>query len=193
MVVKQQGWIKQLVSLLLMFLWWKSCCSCKVQEVKDGRLSSRIDTSWIENSVNVYFFSSNNHVQKNCNKTTQILFFPKKSFEIYVNFFFTSSNHPFNKIQPPKQILPCFFVPPSFPYGVILQRPEALGQGRSERWATDGSWLAILIHEFHVNHQPRVVGTPRGLCLGETQGSPLLDGWEEGTRTPKGNVWKTPW
>ena len=92
-----------------MFLWWKSCCSCKVQEVKDGRLSSRIDTSWIENSVNVYFFSSNNHFQKNCNKKTQIFFFPKKSFEIYVNIFFTSSNHPFNKIQPPQQNPPLFF------------------------------------------------------------------------------------
>lgn len=105
-----------------MFLWWKSCCSCKVQEVKDGRLSSRIDTSWIENSVNVYFFSSNNHFQKNCNKKTQIVFFPKKTFEIYVNIFFTSSNHPFNKIQPPQKNPPLFFrFPPQlFPMEVVI-------------------------------------------------------------------------
>lgn len=92
---------------------------------------------------------------------------------------FTSSKSSFQKIQPPQQNPPLFFrfPPTAFPYGLDVipstVRPEVLGQGRSERWATDGSWLAILIHEFHVNHQPRVVGTPRGPSLGcwEPKGS----------------------
>lgn len=154
-----------------MFLWWKSCCSCKVQEVKDGRISSRIGTSWIENSVNVYFFSSNNHFSKKLQSNSDV-FLLKKSFEMYGNHFLQVQIIHLKTPTPPKKSSLVFsFSPQLFPMEVvILQRPEVLGQGRSERWATDGSWLAILIHEFHVNHQPRVLGTPRGLCLGEPQG-----------------------
>lgn len=180
-----------------MFLWWKSCCSCKVQEVKDGRISSRIGTSWIENSVNVYFFSSNNHFSKKLQSNSDV-FLLKKSFEMYENHFLQVQNHPFKNSNPPKKILPCFFVfpPQLFPMEVVILRfTEVLGQGRSERWATDGSWLAILIHEFHVNHQPRVVVGTQGV---PASGNPK-DGWETyplehlretERKTPWGRYWK---
>ena len=174
-----------------MFLWWKSCCSCKVQEVKDGRISSRIGTSWIENSVNVYFFSSNNHFSKKLQSNSDV-FLLKKSFEMYGNHFLQVQIIHLKTPTPPKKSSLVFsFSPHSFSlwksssfgsprYLVKVGRKGEPRMGRGLPFSSMSfTWITSLGWWWEPKgSKPRVLGTQGVFASGNPKGVPKADGWE---------------